>query len=323
MSDDKVSSIQQELEIDCDGNADEWRSQICELFTELSLEPSDHGDFVGAAKHKKIGELKFTNICAGGQIVRRGKNEIKRSATDQLFLILQKRGGCEVFSEVGDAVRMLAGDAILVNPQTPYILNFQGAADQICIQIPSADIRQRISNQDHLIVGRKIDRADSVSKVLAASINDLAESVERSAEEAESSVDLFYDVIVGCLRRICQKFPSRDYAPRLTAFNALVGFVVNNLTAEELSPAAAAAELGMSLRSLNRLCYENGTTFGKLVLNSRLTAAAHALRESRGDARGRITHIAFELGFADLSHFSKAFKAKYGVSPANFLKSRC
>jgi len=303
-------------------SVDEWRFQICDLFTELSLDDSGQGNFYGAAASKDISELKFTYISAGGQIVRRGKSEIKRQKTDQFFLILQQRGICGVFSQNGDAVHMLPGDAVLVDPQTPYILNFQKPSDQVCIQIPSVDLCERISRRNNLLVGQKIDRTESVSKILAASISDLAENVERSAGEMENSIDLFYDIVASCLKRMHYRYPSNQSAPRLTAFNALIGFVVNNHNKEGLSPSDAASELGISARTLNRLCFENSTTFGRLVLNARLTASAHALREIKDDGWGLISHIAFEHGFADLSHFSKSFKAKYGVPPRKFMKNQ-
>jgi len=129
-------------------------------------------------------------------------------------------------------------------------------------------------------------------------------------------------VLAGCLKRITNGQALQSGDQRLTTFNSLIGFIVKNHNQDHLSPSDAASELGMSVRNLSRLCCEQGTTFSKLVLNSRLTAAAHALRQHGAHSHGVVTHVAFEHGFSDLSHFSKSFKAKYGVSPANFVKIR-
>lgn len=50
------------------------------------------------------------------------------------------------------------------------------------------------------------------------------------------------------------------------------------------------------------------------LANIRLEMAQRALREKKKT----ITQIAFELGYASLQHFSKAFKDKFGVSPLRY-----
>ncbi|HWT52212.1 MAG TPA: helix-turn-helix transcriptional regulator, partial [Caulobacter sp.] len=55
------------------------------------------------------------------------------------------------------------------------------------------------------------------------------------------------------------------------------------------------------------------------IRRKRLERAARVLRE---DGAGcNITDLSFSLGFNDLSHFSRAFKACYGVGPREFRAS--
>jgi AraC-like DNA-binding protein len=57
----------------------------------------------------------------------------------------------------------------------------------------------------------------------------------------------------------------------------------------------------------------NQTVFGYLS-DVRLEMARRALREKKKT----VTQIAFELGYASLQHFSKAFKEKFGVPPVKY-----
>ncbi|WP_242202071.1 helix-turn-helix domain-containing protein [Aestuariivivens insulae] len=59
------------------------------------------------------------------------------------------------------------------------------------------------------------------------------------------------------------------------------------------------------------------TTPGKWLSNKRLEHAAGLLLNSNSN----ITQVAFDCGFEDVSHFSRAFKEKFGMSPSNYCKS--
>jgi len=84
----------------------------------------------------------------------------------------------------------------------------------------------------------------------------------------------------------------------------------------------------LSLEEFARLCHRSVSSFkrdfkklynaspGKWLLNKRLEYSALLLKNSDSS----ITQIVFECGFEDLSHFSRAFKEKFGVSPLNFRK---
>jgi len=49
-------------------------------------------------------------------------------------------------------------------------------------------------------------------------------------------------------------------------------------------------------------------------LNKRLEYSAVLLRNNHLN----ISQVVFECGFEDLSHFSRAFKSRFGVSPTQF-----
>jgi len=82
----------------------------------------------------------------------------------------------------------------------------------------------------------------------------------------------------------------------------------------------------LSLEEYARLCHRSLSSFkrefqihfqtspGKWLLGKRLDFAAALLRSSQRN----VTEIAFDSGFEDVSHFSRAFKARFGVPPMDF-----
>jgi AraC-like DNA-binding protein len=78
-----------------------------------------------------------------------------------------------------------------------------------------------------------------------------------------------------------------------------------------------ANRLKMSVRTLNRLLGNEGTTFRELLDHLRNELAVRHLREDTL----AIAEIAFLLGFSELSAFYRAFHRWTGQSPAEFRRS--
>jgi AraC-like DNA-binding protein len=82
------------------------------------------------------------------------------------------------------------------------------------------------------------------------------------------------------------------------------------------SKTAIARALGMSARNLQRHLAAEGTSFKTLLDEARVSLARTYVAEGRLS----VTEIAFVLGFADTSTFSRAFKRWTGVSPREFAR---
>ncbi|WP_028298040.1 AraC family transcriptional regulator [Olivibacter sitiensis] len=78
-----------------------------------------------------------------------------------------------------------------------------------------------------------------------------------------------------------------------------------------------AEKLNLSTETLNQLCKdETGLTAKQLQLDLKITEAKRLLLYSSLNT----SEIAFKLGFEDSSYFSRIFKKKTNISPANFLE---
>ncbi|WP_456777343.1 helix-turn-helix transcriptional regulator [Bradyrhizobium sp. USDA 3315] len=91
----------------------------------------------------------------------------------------------------------------------------------------------------------------------------------------------------------------------------IVQFIFSNVDKVGLRSENAAKKFNCSMRMIHKTCAQNGTTFGKLLMEIRLSLAARRL--SLGEER--ISEIAYSCGFASLPHFSRVFKARFGVCP--------
>ena len=79
---------------------------------------------------------------------------------------------------------------------------------------------------------------------------------------------------------------------------------------------ACALQLGISVRYLQTILEAEGTRFGDELRRLRLEHARQLLAEP-ANASLRVTDIAFDCGFSDISHFTRQFRAYFGESPTS------
>ena len=102
------------------------------------------------------------------------------------------------------------------------------------------------------------------------------------------------------------------------ASSRLRSWFTDQLPAGEPTEEAAARSLGMSLRNLQRRLQEEGTTYREALQEARREMARSYLDEGHAS----VTEIAFLLGFADTSSFSRAFRRWTGLSPRAYTQDR-
>ncbi len=84
-------------------------------------------------------------------------------------------------------------------------------------------------------------------------------------------------------------------------------------TAEPLTHRELAGQAGVSLRQLERLFARDlGSTIGAVYLGIRLDKAQELLRKTGM----QVTAVAFACGFRNSSHFSRAYRARFGQPPS-------
>jgi AraC-like DNA-binding protein len=90
--------------------------------------------------------------------------------------------------------------------------------------------------------------------------------------------------------------------------------IAANFHEPELTLAATARRLGISPRYLQRLFEASGTSFAAYVNELRLQRALALLTETPARRR-RISDVALEAGFSDISYFNRLFRSRFGDTP--------
>jgi AraC-like DNA-binding protein len=134
------------------------------------------------------------------------------------------------------------------------------------------------------------------------------------ADLNESSAHLLTDNLCNLLALASARdVPTDQMQPQLQV-EAMLAFCRQNLHDTRLTPQHVADHFGMSLRTLHLRFEKIGQTFGRWLLDNRLDACRAALRDPN-HRNSNISEIAYRWGFNDLSHFNKAFRARFDQTP--------
>ena len=102
---------------------------------------------------------------------------------------------------------------------------------------------------------------------------------------------------------------------RAARLQAIKADVMENVGRLDLSVAAMAARHRVTPRHIHRLFEADDASFTQFVNGQKLARAHRMLADFRHDGR-RISDIAYDLGFADLSAFNRMFRRRYEATPS-------
>jgi len=285
-----------------------WNEVVCQTVLNVSTEsPPDR--FSARISGRSFGNLRFASFnCTGHELVR-SRQQVARAPED-FYVITMHLHGKSHFSQDDETISLEPNEIAIVDGRNPFRVAFTEPVRRATAVIPHAMIDQRapwLRSRPR----RKITANSPFADLARRHLQKLAAD---ASTVSESEAALLTDNLCNLLALAT----ARDMAPsRLQPelmLEALLAFCRKNLNNPQLSPARVAAHFGISVRTLHLRFQQFGQSFGRWLLENRLDACGKALRDPQ-QRNGSISEIAYTWGFNDLSHFNKAFRARFGMPP--------
>jgi AraC-like DNA-binding protein len=127
----------------------------------------------------------------------------------------------------------------------------------------------------------------------------------------------------GILEMVAAVYAKTQQAPASASQSAafhkgqILAHIESHLSAADLTPTRIATALHMTPRNLHYLFANEGETVACYILRRRLEESVRALTCVRPKQR-TLTQIALDLGFGSVTHFGRAFRRYYGVTPSEY-----
>jgi AraC-like DNA-binding protein len=290
-----------------------WVEVTCRTYVDLHVTRLEDAPFRAGLDVSPLGDALVAELHTTPVRVERRPAEIARSDGEFAILILQQAGTMIVMQD-GREVRLVPGTATIVDTTRPYAFRAPEAIRQIVLHCPRHQLERRLRSM-RAVTAASIAGDSPTGALLAGTLATLARERHRFAPaEAEAvgrhALDLLATALDATPEAGAAVF-SRGSAALLTRLNA---YLRDNLADPALVPARIAAAHGISVRHVHRLFHESGDTVAAAIRRGRLDRCRADLEDARQRARS-ITEIALRWGFNDSAHFSRVFRAQFGVSP--------
>ena len=292
--------------------SDRWRAVVSDTHLPWSTHVTPGPAFAASVRRWWIDDLALVDVECAPTSGSRGRSQI--AATDGEFVaLLFIRAGHEVIRTNGDTVRLAPGDAVVWDSTRTARFDVPGRLSKRSLLIPRAALAE-VSGGAWATPGAVLERGRPAIALLTGYLDTLAgilPGLDPAAVVAARNATL--ELVLGVLR------PAASGGVRdLPLRAAMERFIEQHLTSMAITPDRIACEHGVSVRTVNRIFSTTGDTVGGVIRSRRL---AHARDELTTGAEP-ISVIAHRWGFFDSSHFHRAFKASYGLSPRDYRASR-
>lgn len=295
---------------------DAWNAVVASTFDNLVVD-ADREAFEGTIDVRDLGGMDLSRVGSSAAVVRRGRSSPARRPYFKLHV--QDVGRSLNLQDGREAV-LEEGDLMLCDPARPYTIRFDDPNRMLVLRIPAERLSDRMPDPEALC-GRRLAGNGMAGALLASFIRTLWINAGRDGVPMGEAVqDAALSLLAGAARESQGEVRTgRDGEPGQGTGGRIKRFIDENLCDPDLSVGRVAGALGVSPRYVQMVFAGMATTPLAYIRRKRLERAARALREAGGACN--ITELSFGLGFNDLSHFSRAFKAFYGVGPREFRAS--
>lgn len=247
------------------------------------------------------------------------------SGMDGYLLVLQREGTCRLVA--GGSERVLGpGSMALIDNRRPIDWQPGNRSRQVCIAFTSARVQARIPGlpADALV---PVDGRAGIVAILRGVVAALAVVAEKLTRREQNAV---HDALLALIAAILDAgtgssvTPAARRPPRLSArqaWGAMQCAIERSLADPDLSPTGLATELGISTRQVHRVFRQADSSFCDHIRAARLARCRDDLSDPDLDGLS-VTEIAYRWGFSDSSHFSRSFKAAFGMTAREFRSRR-
>lgn len=291
---------------------DAWNGVINGAFDNLTIDGDGDG-FEGVIDTRRFGGLDLSRIASSPALVRRHRPSGGGGSSRYFKLHIQETGSSLNVQDGQEAV-LGPGDLMLCDSSRPYSIRFDAPNRMLVLRLPEDRVAACFEDPDAL-VGRRLGVESLGASLLSAFVHNLWAAPAANDGQADCGGPLL-DAALNLLAAANGFAPVAPAAQTTCARQRIRRFVDENLTDPELSVTGVARALGLSPRYVQMAFADIATTPLAYIRRKRLQLAAQQLR--RNGAGCNITELGFSLGFNDLSHFSRAFKARYGVGPREY-----
>jgi AraC-like DNA-binding protein len=291
---------------------DAWTGSLRELgarYTPAGIEPKS---FAGWVRPIRIGGLAGLDLGCNAAHVERTAWDIRLDGKQHYFALFQVAGHATM--EQNDRLsQLVTGDVAIVDSARPVVYVPRSEdANWLTLQLPRRSLACHLGFEP--VGGIRAAAGTAAGKLLHQIVADALAGERPTSPQAECYMQLAVYDLLGAL------FAPSDpvhAAPSTDKLFARVCVVMRERFSDpEFGPSDVAGETGISLRYVQKLFKDRGTTCTQFLYSLRLDRAAQLVSRRAQVGRAQpLSQIAYACGYNDYTHFARNFRRRFGHSP--------
>ncbi len=293
--------------------AEAWESALDQshLPWRLTAEPAD--EFGAQLSMRQFDGYRLIRCACDATRGSRTLNEIARTEGRALSL-LHLRQGQEAITIADSEIVLHAGDLVLWDSERRMTFEVPERLEKLTLMFPHTALTSIFPNAEDY-VGRVITRRRGLSTLLTQYLDAIEQEMwTMSTDDLTAAMKPTMDLLATVLT-MESRLPKQSL--RTLTLNRIQHYIISNLADPSLSPQTIAGCNGITPRYLHLLFEDVGTSVSNWIKIRRLERCRDDIHCSQAIGR-TITEVAYAWGFNNPSHFSKAFKKQFGLSPRDY-----
>jgi len=281
-----------------------------------NISPLPHGKFEHhSVRRIPLAKLMLYQIESDPFTVRRFDEHIADDSIFDFFIHTHLEGSAEIVQ--GEARFTLEPGALaLVAGGTPYSIDYTQKGSRLILRVPHQVFHERVLGRQICEFGARVYTGGGLPRIVINLLASLSEEAEQLSQTGQFTV---MESVLELISFLCRSQSGLNGEHRGSAQAArmckILSYLEENYTDHKLTPAKVAMANAVSIRHLHNLFRQSDMTVCKWIWDRRLKSAREDLIDpSMGNKT--ISDIAYGKGFNDSAHFSRAFKARFGISPS-------
>jgi AraC-like DNA-binding protein len=288
-----------------------WREEFGRCIVHVDIEPTSDIPFRAEATLQSLQGLRTLAWQGSAMRFKRSPANIV-DGDDSIGIIVCSPARCQL-SQRGQEIEIRGGDAIAILHSDPVIVSYAEGL-QFGLSVPRDALTQRVTDVDSLTMRPIFRRTEALRLLVTYLKSALKDGALAAPKLRDAVVTHIHDLVALVISDCAPLGESCASAVVAARHSSALDHIAAHFQDPELSLEVVARCQGISPRYLQHLMTSSGASFTERVNELRLQRAFALLIEPNGSPR-RISDIALEVGFSDISHFNRLFRARFGVSP--------
>lgn len=295
-----------------------WQGAICDVYVHVDVESEKRSDYQGFIREARFGAVTMTDVLLSEQRISRRERHIAKLDKDCYYVEFVQHGKINVLQS-GQSLLSNASVGAIFSASEAYDLECIGKVRSLYLEIPRQEFAERFP-KDRIPLARTMATGRGLGRIASEFCSMLAsEGASLDAQVRARLGDELMDVLALALDMGERDDFTADRSVRQVRLRSVKAWIEEHLADPDFSLDKIAKNNGISLRHLHYLFRLTDMSVSEWIWDRRLQRCHDLL--TRPEPRPlSVTEVAYQLGFSSSSHFSTAFRRKFGISPSDLRK---